>query len=561
MSDDPAPRGTIGALAALLALGAAAFYPVLFNGFVNFDDVLFIRDNPDFNPVTLGALLRYWRGPYFGGAFPLTYLFLGTVASLAQTEDGLNPFAFRLAGLLVHLGGAVAVFFIVRMLLRSTLAALLGAAVFCVHPLQVEAAAWAVSPYTTLSLVTVALYVRYAQLSKDTQDAQLSKSPTIAPRDPATQRRLRLFYVAATVCFVLAMLAKPVAMVVVFIAAAIDVGWVRRRSVDVARALVPWCVLIIPFVIMTRAMIRTPPVVAPPLWERPLVAMDGLAFYLVKLIWPVGLVPDYGRTPQWLREHGPFWTAWLLPAAVGVIVALRWRSDRRPAALFALFTLSFLPVLGLLPHHFQAYSTVADRYAYLPLLAVAIAVGWCVAARPRLAYAIVPLIVVATVLSNIQSRRWRDTQTLFDYTLRLNPDSFAAHRILGYEARLRGDNVLASAHYTAALALRPDDATTNFNFAGVLVDRGEIGSALARYERALVQKPDDPQIRNNYGVALARAGRWDEAAEQFNAVLARYPDDAGATRNLAIVHATRPALPNPASRPAPQSPVPQAPAP
>ena len=61
MSDGRGTRDTWGALAALIALCALAYYPVLANGFVNFDDILFIRDNPDFNPVKFDALIRYWQ--------------------------------------------------------------------------------------------------------------------------------------------------------------------------------------------------------------------------------------------------------------------------------------------------------------------------------------------------------------------------------------------------------------------------------------------------------------------------------------------------------------------
>src|SRR5690348_11001441 len=191
----------------LIALCALAYFPTLRNEFVNFDDIEFIRDNRDFNPPRLDAIVRYWRGPYFGGAFPLTYSFLGGVAVLAWNGAFLEPFMFRLAGLLLHVGCVLIVFDVLRMLLASTRGAVFGAAVFAVHPLQVESAAWAVSAYTLLSLGAIDLYLRYARQAQ--------------PSPPAAPRRKWVLYLSATILFALALLDKPVARVCSPIAAAL----------------------------------------------------------------------------------------------------------------------------------------------------------------------------------------------------------------------------------------------------------------------------------------------------------------------------------------------------
>jgi hypothetical protein len=537
MSDRRVPRE----IWVLLALCVLAYFPVLRNEFVNFDDIEFIRDNRDFNPPHLAALVHYWRGPYFGGAFPLTYTFLGGVAALAWNGAFLEPFTFRLAGLLLHAGCVVIVFDVLRMLLHRSRGAAVGAAVFAVHPLQVESVAWAITPYALLSLAAIDLYLRYAQHA-----AQVT---------PGTPRRRRVLYAAATLLFALAMLAKPTAMVCVPIAAALDWGWLRRRWDRVAVSLTPWCVLTLPVIVMTRTLIATKPLPGPPLWVRPLVALDAIAFYLRKLVWPVGLVPDYGRSPQWLREDGPLWWSWIVPVVVagGLLLAVRRGSRTRAAALMAAFALSLFPVLGLLPHHFQIYSTVADRYVYLGMLPVALAIGWwaSTAARsPRAVYSIAAVVaVVLTVMTNLQSRTWHDTLTLFERNLRLVPHSFAANRILGYEANRRLAYPRAARYYLDALKIRPDDAASNYNLANTLSAMGDVQRAIAHFERALASKPDDPIIRNNYGVALMNVGRLDEARRQFEMILAKHPEDAVAAQNLATVRSKQQATSLPTSLP------------
>ena len=520
----------------LIALCALAYFPTLRNEFVNFDDIEFIRDNRDFNPPRLDAIVHYWRGPYFGGAFPLTYSFLGGVAMLAWNGAFLEPFMFRLAGLLLHVGCVLIVFDVLRMLLPGSRGAVIGAGIFAVHPLQVESVAWAISPYTLLALGAIDLYLRYARQSQASS--------------PPTPRRTWTVYFAATLLFALALLAKPVALVCIPIAAALDIGWLRRRWDRVAMALAPWCALTLPVIVMTRTLISTKPHPGPHLWVRPFVAMDAIAFYLEKLAWPIGLVPDYGRSPEWLREHGPLFVSWMIPVVVaGVLLVVVGRGNRmRAAALMAAFALSFLPVLGLLPHHFQVYSTVADRYAYLGMLAVAIAVGWWAASSPSgVTYALAAVVAILTILSNVQTRTWHDTRTLFERNRQLIPHSFAANRILGYEANLHLDYRQAASYYLAALKIRPEDAATNYNLANTLWVLGDVHSALPRFERALASKPDDPIIGNNYALALNSAGRADEAERLFEAILAKHPDDATAAVNLEMIRTNRRAATQPAT--------------
>src|SRR5262249_38527157 len=116
-------------------------------------------------------------------------------------------------------------------------------------------------------------------------------------------------------------------------------------------------------------------VAALPLWARPFIAGDALAFYLYKLFVPMRLAMDYGRRPGVVLARGWIYAAWLGPWII-CLGALRCRR-RAPWLLagFGIFVTALLPVLGLIPFNFQAYSTVANRYAYVAMLGPALALG------------------------------------------------------------------------------------------------------------------------------------------------------------------------------------------
>jgi tetratricopeptide (TPR) repeat protein len=301
-----------------------------------------------------------------------------------------------------------------------------------------------------------------------------------------------------------------------------------------------WLALTLPFVVATQTLIRPPNVEAPPLWLRPIVALDAIAFYLWKIVAPLGFAPDYSRTPQWLIRRGPVMVTWVVPILFGAIVW--WLSRRRglrAAALAIVFVAPLLPVLGLVPFHYQEYSTVADRYVYLPMLAVAAAVAWLVAVRRAVVYAVVALVIVAAILSNRQTGVWRDTDALFAHTLAINPNSIAAHNAMGQAVLDQSppDLETAGEHFLAALEAHPYSAGARANYANVLLLQGRIGEALPHYRTANAARPNDPRIVNNYAVALIRSGRANEAFQLLLACVTNaLPAIAGEMRHYANLH-------------------------
>lgn len=341
---------------------------------------------------------------------------------------------------------------------------------FALHPLQVEAVAWVSGMNNLLAgLLSLAAIWFYLRL-------------------PASHGWAKsLWLAAATVVFVLALLAKPTAVVVPLIILLL----IPKRP-SLRAPLIPWLCIATAFAILAHVGQPAPPT---PLSHRAPIALDAISFYLWKLIWPVHLSIDYARTPAALWR-GNIWIANAL--ATLLIAAILWLARRRAAGLavgFAILIAALLPMLGLVPFDFQRYSTVADRYIYLAMLGPALAVAW-LAARSS-ALAIIALLCVALLgwRTELQLRYWRDTASLVDHTLALDPQSTIGNKIRATDLAREGNFAAALPYYRAAMVRNPDDGDLHFNYANALRALGDYRQAMAEYETAIPRLGGDLRLR------------------------------------------------------------------
>jgi Flp pilus assembly protein TadD len=470
--------------------------------------------NPDMNPPTFAAAERYWAKPYFGLWVPVTYtVWIGAAAIAPKHGELLDPAIFHALNLAFHALAAILVFLIVRRLTGATWPAAAGAAVFAVHPIQVEAVAWISGLRDVLagamSLTAIWIYLKAT--------------------DATGRARIGLILIA-TLFFALALLSKPTTAVTPLLLAII----LGKRGRSEVRWLALWLLLSAADLFIAWNVQPTADVYRPPIWGRPIVALDAIAFYIRKLLVPAHFVIDYGRSPDWLISRPSTW----VPAggAALAIIALMLYRRRIPrfTAAAAISIGSLLPVLGLVPFNFQYFSTVADRYAYLAMLGVSAAIATIVAAIPRTSGILIAFLIAALAFSsNRQARVWQSTASLCDHTLASRPHSIAALRILTFEARAVGLWQSALDYNARALQTKPNDPLLLFDRANSLRDAGRLSEAADAYLRALSRRPDDSQIRNNYAVLLAQQGNDAEAERQFAETLRQAPDDAQARANWA----------------------------
>ena len=459
--------------AALVCFGIVCSY-----GFTNTEDEGLITRNPMFNPPTAATLRQIWTTPHLYLYVPATYTAWWLLASVGRTsvadESGatLNPWLFHSANLAMHVAASLLVLALLRRLTRGREGpALIGALIFAIHPIQAEAVAWTTGMKDTLcGVFAFAALLMFVRHTRDTgvppmREAGGVGEPSVS--DPSRNQHGRdarvtvipFDYVAGTFFLLLAMLAKPAAVVVPVMAVIIDRFLLDRPWRSVARRAALWFVLTVPFVVIARVVQPAADLMPAPLWARPLVAGDALAFYFGKLVWPVGLTTNYGRTPEAILTSGAAYWTWLVPAVVAIIL---WRVKSGPLTAAALlFSAGLLPVLGLTTFLYQQFSTVADRFVYLSMLGVALATAWLTSRRwDRLTVAVASAILLMLgVLAFRQATVWENRVTLYGHLVAVRPDDPSAHSVYAGALKRAGRLDEAIEQLEIVMRLMPNDDT------------------------------------------------------------------------------------------------------
>jgi tetratricopeptide (TPR) repeat protein len=532
-------------LAALLVgVTFAAYAPVLGNGFVNYDDDLYITNNANVRDG-LDADGVAWAFTTFQGAnwFPLTRLSWMLDAELF----GLDPRGFHVTSLLLHTANAVLLFLVFARMTGAVGASAFVAAVFAVHPLHVESVAWAAARKDVLSglfaVLALGAYERWCR-----------------------GHRPRGAYAAVVAMLALGLMAKPTLVVLPFLMLLLD-EWPLARLRDpeapttwepsrVRRALVeklPLFALVAVGGAVTYVAQRSGGTVQSlelyPLDVRVQNALVVGATYVLKTFWPSGLAAFYphpGTDLPIARVAGA--AALLAAVSAGVLLVRR----RRPylAVSWFWFAVGLAPVIGLVQ---VGQAAMADRYTYLPLIGLTVMVAWgareAVASRRVLSRVVAGLgavvVVALAALTADQVRTWRSSVTLFEHALRVTERNHVAHTNLGLALAGEGRLDEATAHLLAALRIAPgspiangllaearvrqgrlDDARRHFNaalraepeklrwlagLAAVMLDQEQYRRAESKYREALRIHPESAQLHAGLGLALLNRDRVDEA--------------------------------------------------
>jgi len=262
-----------------------------------------------------------------------------------------------------------------------------------------------------------------------------------------------------------------------------------------------------------------------------LVAADALTFYIGKTIAPWPLSPSYGRMPVTILSWRIQDVLWMIPLAVAW---LTWRQRRKwpgVTAGAAIALASVAPVLGVLPFKGQNFSTVADRYMYMPLVGVALAVA-AVAGRSnmnRLRWLMCGALLAVLLGLNLKYQSvWRDELTLWHYAATTYPNQPRVHNNYGAALQVAGLQEEAITQFDLALRARPD-------FSDAYCNRGSSLGRLHRYSEALSDQthgilldPSDGACWYNRAVTLFNLGRFNESLNDIEqAELHGYQPPAG----------------------------------
>lgn len=530
-------------IAILLFAVLLVFSPVFRHRFLSWDDNVNVYENPLLQPFDGENLRRIWSEPYQALYIPVTYTFLAGEAQIAKRENGeLASWVFHVGNLLLHIANALLVFAVLKFLFQNNRASCVGAMLFALHPLQAETVSWVTE--------TRGLLAAFFGIIALWQFLVCARNSILSPQPVKWFNSRWLHYAVGTLALLLALLSKPSAMAVVLMAFVLDVGFLRRPAARSMRSISLWLMVIVVFVILTKS--QQPDTTLNffrDLWARPLVAADALAFYLYKLLLPLGLAPEYGRSPDFILSTGWLYWSWLFPVAIAVGC---WLLPARRTLLVALllFVVALLPVLGLIPFGYQARSTVADRYAYLALIGPAFAltaayVRW---PKPITTIACSVILVILGWLTHEQVKLWLNDSTLFTHNLTINPRSVPSHTILGNYHASRGEHELAIEHYREAAKhnRQPRDSWNNVGDAtrqlawqrqaeGRTAESQQLlQQALTAYQEALAADTDYARTHDNFGQTLCELGREELGIDHYRRALEIDPTFVVAHHNLAL---------------------------
>jgi tetratricopeptide (TPR) repeat protein len=507
----------------LLALTVIAYWPATRAGFV-WDDDEYVTNNPLLTaPDGLWRIWFSFDSP--SQYFPLTY----SVFLVERIFWGLNPAGYHWFNILLHATNALLVWRLLKGL--GVPGAWLAAAIFSLHPVQVESVAWITELKNTLSL----FFSLLALLAWGAFTSENSSRPW------------RLYFLALGF-FALALASKTTACMLP--AAMLLVLWLKRKPIGW-----PWLAQMIPFLALGVLMGwltmwwervhqgTQGKLFALGLPERMLIASHAVWFYLGKLVWPADLIFSY---PRWPVDAANL-IAWSWLAAIAGAVAAVYFARRRAgrglevAGLFFVAMLS--PMLGFIMLYTFRYSFAADHYQYVAAIGpIALAAAGITTALDRVAKnnPLLKMAGVGILLAALGGLTWRQCgmyaslETLWRTTLERNPGSFLAQNNFGYVLLQKGQVNEAIVRYRKSLELEPDYELAHYNLGNALLQKGQVDEAVVEYKKALEIRPNIAEFHNNLGTALLRKRSWDEAIAQFQRSLEIAPANANAHNNLAI---------------------------
>ena len=502
-----------------------AYQPVWYAGFIWDDDAHLTA-----NPCIIGPLgLKEIWTTSAADTCPLTF----TTLWVEHALWGLAPLPYHLVNVLLHAACAVLLW---RVLLSLKIpGAWLGAALWAVHPVEVESVAWITETKNTQSglffLLSILFFVKWLRakaLSKRTGDGwNYALTLVFAALAMASKSSTVILPVVLCLCawwiegrWHWRNLARMIPVFLMSVAAsAVSIWTVKLNAID-----------------DHSQWIRSWP-------ERLAGAGDAVWFYLGKLLWPHPLITIY---PRWEIDANQ-WLSYLPLLAVIVALFILWLkrdSWSRPWFFaFAYFLVALLPVLGLVDHYILRYSLVFDHFQYLASMGPLALAG---AGMVTLANFIIPekswlqsslcagLLLILGLLSWERSWAYENEETLWTDTLSKNPNCWIGYNNLGNALLQKGQVDEAMGRYQRSLEINPDNAEAQYNLGNALLQKGQMDQALAQFKKALEIKPNYVQAHDNLGIVLATKGREDEGIAEYEKALEINPNYAEVRYNLGI---------------------------
>ncbi len=506
--------------------------------FVNYDDNIYVYDNPMVQQGLSAEGIEWaFSAPRYGNYDPVTWVsYMIDVQAFGRSARG-----HHIVNVVLHALNAVLLFLVLRSWTGETRMSVAVALLFAVHPLRVESVAWVSGRKDVLSmffmLAAFSVYTQYVR------------------------RKTFARYLVVVALFVAGLLSKPMLVTFPLLLLLVDYWPLRRLQPDSESGAAPATVrgLVVeklPLMAISGAVslvtlvgqesagiMRTDS--AFPIANRVANALQSYATYLLQTVWPARLVPFYpnsGTVSPWPVVLG---SAVLIFGLSAIAIGVR---KKHPFVLtgWAWYLLSLVPVIGIVQVGLQAH---ADRYTYVPQIGILVAAVWggcALLGRFNISRNVMTGIASAAVvlfglMAYVQAGHWRNSETLWKYTIKVAPENALAHQNLGIYSLTDGDINEAEAALQRALELSAANPYLFVAFGGptlnslgaIATARGDYADAIAKYDQAAQLLPGNAGVHSNYGEALLAAGRFVAAEMELTRAVELDPAQASAWNALA----------------------------
>jgi tetratricopeptide (TPR) repeat protein len=505
---------------AILLFGTVlVFHRALQNGFLDLDDPDYVTQNAHVkNGVTLAGIKWAFVSGASANWHPLTWI------SLMLDAQCYDDFArgYHFTNILLHGINAVLAFLALRKLTGAMWPSAFCAALFAWHPLRVESVAWVAERKDVLSgtffWLTLLVYAGFVH--------QL-KSPGVLQ----AAWKLRLRYVITLLLFALGLMSKPMLVTVPFLLLLLDYWPLQRFSASTVKHLlvekIPFFTISVASCIVTFLVQKNwgAVVESQSVGNRLANAAVSIMRYVGNFIWPTKLAIVYSLPGHW----PPSMLAGAVLFTVCGTALVIFQLGRRPWMFVGWFWFvgMLVPVLGVVQVGLQS---MADRYTYLPIIGLELALIWTLAElRFSRQQFLKPLATVAVLVACIlrtqsQITFWTTPETLYEHSLAVTQQNYLAECYLG--TTLLNENRFSEAelHFQQAIKWKPDFSDARFKLGIVLAQAGRDNDALVVYNELLKQNPRHALADYNIGIILLGQNHPTAAIPHFLSTLAKKPD-------------------------------------
>jgi len=497
----------------LAALAVAVFASSISNDFVFFDDdkaILYNKAllNPSFS--------SFFTGQNLGMYAPFSWIAYWVGHSISGTE----AWGYHLLGMLIHALNAAMVFVFLKTLTGRAWPSFFAAALFAVHPVQVEAVSWAAALSTVLfSSFYLLSLIAYLQWKRS---------------------RGAVWIALSLLAFLAACFSKSAAVTLPLVLLAVDYYWEKMRDADPKQrgeasgmlGKIPFFAVALLFglyTFSTRAqeghdIDATSSAFS--LADRFFMVCQTLLFYPFKLLFPFGFSISY----PFVKMDGAWsWEYYAAPGVLAVLGYLAWKHWRNNHDAILGLALYLLPLSIMLPFRtVGSFELRSDRYVYLSCIGLFFLAGiFLEKLRPVLRNTLLPgMAALLGFLSYNQTAVWADGVKLFRNCTEKTPESSLCQCNLAYNQLISNNFEGSAKHYSEALFYDPNVVEAYNGRGQAYFHLRKYPEALADFTKAIEGGIVTPKLFLNRGKCLVILNRPAEALPDLNRSIELEPKSA-----------------------------------